>query len=208
MAIIIGTGGSADRTYNQLKSDVANWMNRTDLDEVIPSFISLAEARISGDLRVRQMIVSAALTFTPGLGAALPPGWLEFKSLEVNGCPLSYMTPDELAGVVKSGGGGQARWFTIDGSMVQFGPEPSGVSTIDSRYYRAFDPLSQTSTNWLLSNKPNLYLYAALAEGCLYIKKPDEAASWAGLYNGILELLRGEDARASYSGSTLRTRRR
>ena len=38
-------------TYAELKSSIANWLNRDDLTSVIPDFISLAEAQIARDVR-------------------------------------------------------------------------------------------------------------------------------------------------------------
>ena len=36
-------------TYAELKSSIANWLNRDDLTSVIPDFISLTEAGINRD---------------------------------------------------------------------------------------------------------------------------------------------------------------
>ena len=38
-------------TYAELKSSIANWLNRDDLTAVIPDFIALAEAQIARDIR-------------------------------------------------------------------------------------------------------------------------------------------------------------
>ncbi len=50
-------------TYTELKSSLADWLNRSDLTSVIPDFISLAEAQIERQLRTRQMIVRATASF-------------------------------------------------------------------------------------------------------------------------------------------------
>ena len=39
-------------TYSELKSNIADWLNRSDLTSVIPTFISLAENRLNRQLRV------------------------------------------------------------------------------------------------------------------------------------------------------------
>ena len=38
-------------TYAELKTAIANWLNREDLTSVIPDFISLAEADFNRKLR-------------------------------------------------------------------------------------------------------------------------------------------------------------
>jgi len=40
-------------TYSELKTAVANFLARTDLDDQIPNFIQLAEARLSRELETR-----------------------------------------------------------------------------------------------------------------------------------------------------------
>jgi hypothetical protein len=42
--------------YSQLKSNIADFLNRSDLTAVIPTFIDLAEAQMERPLRVRQMV--------------------------------------------------------------------------------------------------------------------------------------------------------
>lgn len=207
MAIVIDTGTAGTDTYIELQASVARWMNRTDLGADIPGFIANAESRIATDLRVRKMLVSLTLNAAAGQGALLPAGWLEFKSLAVNGCPLSFMPPEVLA-ERRDYQAGQPEYYTIVGSEVLLNPLPDVAHSIDTIYYKRLDPLFQSSSNWLLTDHPNVYLYAALTEGALFLKKPDEAATWAALYGGLIESLRSEDARAASSGSTLRMRRR
>ena len=42
-------------TYAELKTAVANWLQRTDLTSYIPDFITIAESQIASDLKVREM---------------------------------------------------------------------------------------------------------------------------------------------------------
>ena len=46
-------------TKAELHTAVANWLNRSDLTDRIPEFISLAEAGFNRNLRVRDMLVKA-----------------------------------------------------------------------------------------------------------------------------------------------------
>lgn len=207
MAIIIDTGGAGTDTYVELQASIARWMNRTDLGADIPGFIANAESRIATDLRVRKMLVSLTISAAAGQGALLPPGWLEFKSLAINGCPLSYM-PQEMLALRSTYQAGTPEAYTVVGGEVLLSPLPDVAYSVDTVYYKKLDPLFQSSSNWLLTDHPNVYLYAALVEGALFLKKPDEASTWASLYGGLIESLRSEDARAASSGSTLRMRRR
>jgi len=52
----------AINTFATLKTAVANWLNRDDLTDRIPEFISLAESRLSRELETRGQEKRATLT--------------------------------------------------------------------------------------------------------------------------------------------------
>lgn len=205
MTIVIDTGGASGRTYAQLLAQVAKWMNRGDLTAFVPEFVVNAEARIATDLRLRHMIVRTALAVTAGAPASLPEGWLEFETIALDGDDLDFMPMRQLTGRFRDCSGVPA-CYSIEGEQIFFGPSPDGAYSVDVSYYKQLEPLASSATNWLLTAKPNLYLYAALAEASLFVKKPDDANYWGGLYGGIVEALKNEDAQATHSGGTLRVR--
>lgn len=56
MAIIVQTTASSSaRDYDWLKKSIAGWLHRTDLGDVIPDFVVIAEQRMSSDLRARYL---------------------------------------------------------------------------------------------------------------------------------------------------------
>jgi hypothetical protein len=75
-------------TYAELKSSVADWLNRSDLTTAIPDFISLAEAQMERKLRTRQMISRASATISTEY-SALPDDFLEVKSLKLQTSPVT-----------------------------------------------------------------------------------------------------------------------
>lgn len=205
MAIVVDTGSAGARTYSQLLTQIAKWMNRGDLGPFIPDFIANAEARIATDLRLRRMIVRTTLAVTMGNPAPLPEGWLEFKTISLNGDDLDFMPMRQLTGRFRDCSGLPV-CYSIEGEQIFFGPSPDGAYSVDVSYYKQLEPLASSATNWLLTAKPNLYLYAAMAEASLFVKKPDDANYWGGLYSGILQALQAEDDVATHSGGTLRVR--
>ena len=48
--------------YSELTAEIGDWLNRSDLTSVIPTFISFAEVGLERVLRVRQMIARANAT--------------------------------------------------------------------------------------------------------------------------------------------------
>jgi hypothetical protein len=54
-------------TYSELQSSMADFLNRSDLTSVIPTFIALGEARMNRDIRHWQMENRASTTIdAPG----------------------------------------------------------------------------------------------------------------------------------------------
>lgn len=198
--------------YTELQASVAAWLNRSDLTGVIPDFIAIAESAISRDLRLRKQIVSSTLTTTAGVrGVNLPSDWLEFENVSVATSPerqLSYATVEQME-LLYPDYGGETRspsLYTIEGDQIMFGPTPDAAYTVNILYYARFAALSTASTNWLLTNHPSVYLYAALEQACLYCKDADGAARYKALYEADVQMLNKQDDMAQHSGSMLRVR--
>ena len=69
-------------TYSELQTEIASWLDRSDLTAQIPTFIKLAEARINRTLRVRAMETVVQHTMV-GLSKriALPSDYLQMRGL-------------------------------------------------------------------------------------------------------------------------------
>jgi hypothetical protein len=208
MAIVIDPFTPADQSYASLLSDVALWMNRSDLGNVIPRFVTLAESRISRDLRIRKQILTTTITaLTTTRAVALPTDWLELQQLSVVGSPASpllYMTMDQLdAKYPEAGGAGEPHSYSIEADNIILGPMPDDTYSIEVVYYARFPSLATFDANWLYSNHPSIYLYACLREGCLFVKDSKSAAEWDGLYKNEVKSLQDQDDEATHSGSVL-----
>jgi hypothetical protein len=69
-------------TYSELKTSIANYLNRDDLTSVIPDFITLTENRLDRELRVRANMVRATTTTTSGTPFYnLPTDLIELRSV-------------------------------------------------------------------------------------------------------------------------------
>jgi hypothetical protein len=198
-------------TYTDLLASVAAWMNRTDLTAVIPDFVTIAESKIARDLRLRKQITSTTLsTSTSTRAVALPTDWLEFENVSIDGdpeTPCQYVNIEHMDVKYPEGGpSGRPYVFTIEADNMLFGPSPDAVYTVNVYYYARFGALATNSTNWLLTNHPNIYLYACLREGSFYTKDKDGAVQWDGLYKQEVNNLQDVDERSSHSGSALRVK--
>jgi hypothetical protein len=196
--------------YTQLKSSVADFLNRQDLSSVIPTFVTFCEADINRKLRHRKMLARATAVLDEQY-TALPTDFLEAKNIQLNVEPpvsLKYVTL-EHADLLRSGtysSAGQPKYYTILGSSLEVVPTPSIEYTIELAYYQSFTALDEeeNTTNWLLTNHPDVYVYGTLVHSAPYLKDDERIAVWVGLYEKALSDLKVESETAEFSGSALR----
>jgi hypothetical protein len=78
----------------------------------------------------------------------------------------------------------------LHGDEFQFKPVPSGDMTLELSYMTKYTALSDDSdTNWLLTNHPMSYVYAALVAASAYTE--DDPMKWAALYKSVAKGLNG-----------------
>lgn len=198
--------------YTDLQGAVANWLARPGdptLTPFIPDFIALAEARINRDLRVRAMEARATASLT-GAYTALPAGFLEMRNFQLNTSPvttLSYVTPQQLDASWAGSVSDRPAVYTIIGEAVQVGPAPDAPYEAEMAYYRRFEPLSASQPmNWLLTNAPDIYLYAALLEATTFLMNDERVPLWSSAYENAVQRASAADDRGRWGGSVLRMR--
>ena len=69
-------------TYSELKTAVANYLNRSDLDSMMDTFIQQTEAELNRKLRTKDMIKRATAT-ADAQYLTLPTDWLEAINVEI-----------------------------------------------------------------------------------------------------------------------------
>lgn len=202
-------------TYSELKSAVADWLNRTDLEAVIPSFISLAESQFNRDerLRTRDSMVRATATFDQQY-EALPADYLEMANLQINGQvpfgKLQFVSLNQIDNYKdRYATNGVPKYYTIVGNQLELLPTPGGSYEAEMVYYAKIPQLSDTNTtNWLLNKHPDVYLYGALIQSAPYLKDDERIAVWMGIYEKLLEDIEVADERSLYAGSVIKVRTR
>lgn len=197
--------------YTDLQNSVASWLNRSDLAALIPDFITLAEAKLNGDLEnVRSMESKTTLSTTNNVATVtLPSDMLEMKRLVVvdsYDTVLKYLSPDELAADYADNQTGRPVVFTVSGSTIELAPIPDGVYSLELTYFQKVPALSASNTtNWLLSAWPNAYLYGALCAAQPYLMNDARLPVFQQMYQDAVD---GINAIDWYSGSTMRVKAR
>ena len=202
--------------YGELKTAVANWLDRDDLTDRIPEFISLAEARFNRVLRLRSMEAkSTASTVGGQRNLALPGGYIQMRNFQVNSSPLttlSYVTPEIYDRVWGGSTSGTPKFYTILANEVSFGPIPASVMTVEMLYYKKFDNLSVLAVaagndqvdNLLLTDSPDVYLYGSMLEAEPFIMNDERVPLWATALERAVNDMQEQDNKDRHSGSALR----
>lgn len=195
-------------SYSEMQSLIKRRLKRgSDLDSYVPDYIRLAEARIYREMRVRAMETALSSTIASGV-IAVPSGYRELKHAYVNGSPTSPLQRknDEwiYANYPTRSSDGKPLFIAREGSNFIFGPYPDSTYTIKGIYYKALDALSASNTsNWLITDNPDLLLFASLVEANADLHNDPRAKMWEDRYQQIKADVIREDKNEGFSGSPL-----
>jgi|TARA_Y100000034_G_scaffold74878_1_gene89945 hypothetical protein len=202
-------------TFTELKDAIADWLDRSDLTDRIPDFITLAEARLNRDLRIRPMEVRSTMTTTADQRYFnLPGGYLQMRNIQLNTnpiTPLEYITPEMLDRLYGGDTTGKPRAYTLIGDEIQLAPIPDSTYTLEMAFYEKFTALGDgtsgtVTSNWLTTNAPDVLLYGALLEAEPFIKNDERIALWLNAFNSAIRKVQDADAKDRHSGSAMRVR--
>jgi len=200
--------------YSDLKTSIANWLNRTDLtSEIAEDFIVLAEKDFNSKLRIRKMNATNSSFTINAETVALPTGFLQVRDFYIlqGGVkyPLHYITPAQMDQIRGGSTSGMPETFTILGDNFRFAPIPSSSYTGVLNYYKEFDPLTTSNTtNYILTNHPAIYLYGSLYHAANFLGgvEPRQVQQWQQMYATALERLERNDREDQYGNAPLQQR--
>ena len=197
-------------TYAELQSSIADWLLRDDLTSVIPTFISLAEAKFNRRIRDYRMVKRATAEVDTAY-FAIPSDWQENIRFQLNTSPittLEYVTPDQAAEEKRLyNSSGRPAFFTMIGDQFQIVPAPDSTYDAELTYYAKIPALSGSNTsNWLLEKAPDIYLYGALLEAAPYLDDDARVQVWGGLLEQSMNAIQIESDRAKTGSSSIRMR--
>lgn len=199
-------------TYSELKSAVADFLNRDDLTSAIPNFIALAEATLNRRMRAPEMVTRATVTVDAEYENR-PADWMETIRYQITTNPitvLEFVTPEEaIIQKTKFSTSGVPLFFSTVGTQFQHVPAPDTSYTGELMYYARIAGLSDSNTsNWLLTANPDIYLYATLIQSAPYLKEDERISVWAGIYDRLMAEYDVAEQRAKTGSSRLVTRTR
>ncbi|WP_375413085.1 hypothetical protein [uncultured Bradyrhizobium sp.] len=189
---------TAIANYGELKVALSDYVDQRNIAYVLPRLVQQAESRLNRELRTRFQLTTTALTLVSG-AVALPSDFLEMA--HVYGTNGYQYRSGPLSDSMRTTS--QYSRYSIDDSDININGY-SGGRTI--AYFAKLPTLttSNATTNWLLANYPDVYLYAVGFEAAKYLKDAELiAASKAALDDALLSV-RVDDDRARWSNTTVR----
>ena len=200
-------------TYSELKTNIANFLNRSDLTNQIDFFIDATEAELNRRLRVKDMIKRATAT-ADGQYLSLPTDWLEAINVQIDGNsfqPLFQQSIESMDIYRKSNDNvtGLPIYFALVDNTIELAPTPDSSYTLQLTYYGTIDALSDSNTSNFISNSyPDAYLYGALKHASIYLMEDDRVALFTSQFEKALEEMRMEQEKAEFGKGSLMQRRR
>ena len=193
-------------TYAELKTTLTDFLNRDDLTSVSSTFITLAETDLNRRLRHWKMEARSTAEIDTKY-SAIPADMLEpirfhITSGETN--PLELISQVELLDRQQRAGNvsGNPRYYAMTAGELQVHPAPDGVYNAELYYYQKIPALSDSNTtNWLLGEYPDVYLYGALVHSAPYLKEDARITTWAALYQSALDGANAASDQTKYGGS-------
>lgn len=202
-----------------LQSGIADFLNRDDLTAVIPTFIDMAEGQINRDVRHWKMETTAQLSVS-GDFALLPSDWLETKNAQyypdINNFtkfhPLEYLSQNALDERKMNSenmiGEPQYYTFSVNAGAGQYILFPQPKARADDKVVLSYlQKLNLDSTNWLLTDYPDVYLYGSLIHAAIYLKDDERLSLFTQMYNAAVQRVNASSDEAEYKHNRLRTRK-
>lgn len=204
-------------TFDSLTTAIQQYTERDDVDFLsnIPLFIMLGERRIAVDLSILGFKVFITGNFIGGSSVLQKPTrWLNTSTFNVGSTPTSsvrnqvlnrsyeycriYWPDPTLMGLPKYFSDyDQNHWLVV--------PTPDVTYPFEIGYFSTPQFIDETtSTNFLTTTIPDLFIFACLLETAPWLKDDDRIAIWETKYNTIRNNLDTEDKKRILDGFSQR----
>lgn len=201
-------------------------MRLMDGDELSPSdlplntlqqVVSLAERRIYGDARTRYNQKSFSTALINGAVAAvevtnnlapIPDDFEAISAIHFGKKPLLPQSDEFLREFNLANSSGDCIYFAAVGAEFTFGPAVADGTLLEGSYYCRMPALDATTalTNQLFIQEHDLFMAAAMLEGCPIFKKYAEIPTWEMKYRTIVDRVNKRTENAAYTAGRMRVR--
>lgn len=172
-------------TWAELKTSLRDWLDKDTggiSDDRLEECIAFAERHFQRNVFTPDREAALAIT-ADAQSEALPSDFWGFKSGPyvdaATDVVLVRLEPGDLRRTYPTGTTGTPAHYAIEGENILFGPVPSSSVTVKGTYWQTIPALnSGQTTNWLLTDHPDLYLAGSLHYAYLFLRDNEGAAYW------------------------------
>lgn len=154
-------------TYANLQTAIVALASRGYDTGIVVDAIKLGESRINADLGLDVTSVVTNKTMTPGsTTVVIDPTALIVRAMrysQADGGDIIEASSPERWAEVKTDERGQPAYFLIRESTIEFNCPASQAYAVEIETFGRL-AIASTSTNWLLTNLPQMYVYATMNE--------------------------------------------
>lgn len=170
--------------YSELTAAIGTYTDRDDLTAAqLADIVQMAEVFLNAELPISALEATTTLTgTTSSRNLTLPADYVLPITLELTTWSPSYTrlraaTPDNI---LYSDTNAPPSAFIIEAGVIKLNCPCDQAHTFLFRYRQklALDSTDSDDTNTLLTNAPNIYLFAALAEAYRLIQSFEKVSAW------------------------------
>lgn len=185
----------------------------TEVTSRMGLFIQVTEARIN---RVLMTLDMSSRANTPMDSTrefyTLPPDYSVMRAIKVidntntaSRVTLLQVNPEQMANLVNNGEA-QFPCYTVISGAIQVQPFYDSTHSLEIDYFRTLPPLSSyTTTNWLSDSNPDVYVFGLLVEINSFIKDAEASTLWDNRFQQAMSEITLNDAKSTWSGTSLTT---
>lgn len=199
----------APENWTELKTRIADILNRDDLTTQIPQFIAEFEFHAQREIFVPDRETAADLTLDAET-EALPTGLQKIISLHLSTDPktfLEQLSLPELRTRYSAASTGKPENYALRGNNLVLGPSPDTTYTGKLVYIAGISPLNSTTTsNWLLADHVDAYIQGTLVEAYQFTRDAEGLAIAKARRDEIIASINRSGVRRSWGASPVRIR--
>lgn len=193
--------------YANFKTAVIDFHGSNDIANFVDDAISMAESSMYGNssypLRLRAMESrQTASADTTSRFLELPTDFLEMRRLKITTGDEHYeieqRTPESMSSVTSSG---RPKEFTVT-TQLEFDRVPDSAYTLEMQLYKKLTALDSTNTtNSILTNHPNIYLFGCLWAINLRAAEEEKANFYWGRFIDEIKGANKQDRKGRYGAA-------
>ena len=200
-------------TYDEIKTKVAEYLNRTDLTSQMDMFIDLTESDINKVIK-HQDLIKRANAVAETQYTQLPSDWSRVINVELNTSDHTTLLQQsteslDLKRTSIDNVSGRPEYFAITDNAIELCPTPDTNYELQLTYYANIPELSSTNTTNVVSNKfPDVYIYGCCKHASVFLMEDERIGMFQTLFDKALEEVRLQQERASFGVGSLIPRRK